>query len=148
MPLYCWFDNFLDSRAELYLIFRSSFGQWSFKKKCFWDLLTFMTSWNNIHSLHWISYFTTHLQIQSNPISFQFSFCDDNEKNLFNKIILFIWLVRHGKLDLRKTLSASNDSFFWSFFFSYISRLLLLFSHEQKRWLQIKYVIVAFWAFI
>ena len=29
-----------ESRAEFCLIFRSFFGQWSFKKKCFWDLLT------------------------------------------------------------------------------------------------------------
>ena len=27
--------------AEFCLIFRSFFGVWSFKKKCFWDLLTF-----------------------------------------------------------------------------------------------------------
>ena len=33
-------DHFLDSRAEFCLIvFRSFFGQWNFKKKCFWDLL-------------------------------------------------------------------------------------------------------------
>jgi hypothetical protein len=41
MPLYFWFNHFLDSRAEFCLIFRSFFGEWSFKKKCFWDLLTF-----------------------------------------------------------------------------------------------------------
>ena len=29
------------ARAEFGQIFRSFFGQWSFKKKCFWDLLTF-----------------------------------------------------------------------------------------------------------
>ena len=32
MPLLCWFHHFLDSRAELCLIFCSFFGQWSFKK--------------------------------------------------------------------------------------------------------------------
>ena len=31
-------------RAKFWLIFRSVFGQWSFKKKCFWDLLTFSIS--------------------------------------------------------------------------------------------------------
>ena len=36
-----WFNHFLNSRAEFCLIFRSFFGQWSFKKKCVWDLLTF-----------------------------------------------------------------------------------------------------------
>ena len=30
-----------EARAEFCQIFRSFFGQWSFKKKCFWDLLTF-----------------------------------------------------------------------------------------------------------
>ena len=30
--------------AEFCLIVRSFFGQWSFKKKCFWDLLTFTRS--------------------------------------------------------------------------------------------------------
>ena len=29
------------ARAEFCLIFCSFFGQWNFKKKCFWDLLTF-----------------------------------------------------------------------------------------------------------
>ena len=37
------FINMLSYRAEFCLIFRSYFGQWSFKKKCFWDLLTFIT---------------------------------------------------------------------------------------------------------
>ena len=32
-----------EARAEFCLIFRSFFGRWIFKKKCFWDLLTF--SW-------------------------------------------------------------------------------------------------------
>ena len=44
MYLYFWFDHFLDSRAKFCLIFRSFFGQWSFKKNCFWDLPTF-TFW-------------------------------------------------------------------------------------------------------
>ena len=30
-----------EARAEYCLIFHSFFGQWSFKKKCFLDLLTF-----------------------------------------------------------------------------------------------------------
>ena len=30
-----------EARAEFCQIFRSFFGQWSFKKNCFWDLLTF-----------------------------------------------------------------------------------------------------------
>ena len=30
-----------EARAEFCLLFRSFFGQASFKKKCFWDLLTF-----------------------------------------------------------------------------------------------------------
>ena len=30
-----------EARAEFCQIFRSFGGQWSFKKKCFWDLLTF-----------------------------------------------------------------------------------------------------------
>ena len=30
-----------EARAEFCQIFRSFFGQWIFKKKCFWDLLTF-----------------------------------------------------------------------------------------------------------
>ena len=33
--------HFSDSRAEICFIFRSFFGRWSFKKKCFCDLLTF-----------------------------------------------------------------------------------------------------------
>ena len=40
-PLIVLFNHFLNSRAEFCLIFSSFFGQWSFKKKCFWDLLTF-----------------------------------------------------------------------------------------------------------
>ena len=37
------FDKSLhyEVRAEFCQIFRSFFGQWCFKKKCFWDLLTF-----------------------------------------------------------------------------------------------------------
>ena len=37
-------DNILpyEAGAEIIQIFRSFFGQWSFKKKCFWDLLTLM----------------------------------------------------------------------------------------------------------
>ena len=37
------FDSILpyEARAEFSQIFRSFFGQWSFKKKFFWDLLTF-----------------------------------------------------------------------------------------------------------
>ena len=37
------FDKILpyEDRAEFCLIFRLFFGQWSFKKNCFWDLLTF-----------------------------------------------------------------------------------------------------------
>ena len=31
-----------EARAEFCQIFRSFFGQWIFKKKCFWDLLTFI----------------------------------------------------------------------------------------------------------
>ena len=39
-----------EARAELCQIFRSFFGQWSFKWKRFWDLLTFngvKQKWNN-----------------------------------------------------------------------------------------------------
>ena len=38
------FDKILPKlhRAEFCLIFCSFFGQWCFKKKCFWDLLTFI----------------------------------------------------------------------------------------------------------
>ena len=32
---------YYEARAEFCQIFRSFFGQWSFTKKCFWDLLTF-----------------------------------------------------------------------------------------------------------
>ena len=32
-----------NSALEFCLIFRSFFGQWSFKKSCFWDILTFST---------------------------------------------------------------------------------------------------------
>ena len=42
-----------EARAEFWPKFRSFFGQWSFKKKCFWDLLTFTTSLCP-HS-HWMS---------------------------------------------------------------------------------------------
>ena len=38
----------LDSRAEFCLIFRLFFGQWSFEKKCFWDLLTFKLEWSKL----------------------------------------------------------------------------------------------------
>ena len=31
----------MKARAEFCLIFRSFFGKWSFKKNCFWDLMTF-----------------------------------------------------------------------------------------------------------
>ena len=31
----------VEDKAEICQIFRSFFGQRSFKKKCFWDLLTF-----------------------------------------------------------------------------------------------------------
>ena len=31
----------LEARADIYQKFRSLFEHWSFKKKCFWDLLTF-----------------------------------------------------------------------------------------------------------
>ena len=34
----------LEARAEICQKFRSLFGQWSFKKNCFWDLLTFNRS--------------------------------------------------------------------------------------------------------
>ena len=34
-----------EASAEFFLIFRSLFVQWSFKKKCFWDLLTFSICW-------------------------------------------------------------------------------------------------------
>ena len=34
-----WF--ILEARAEICQKFRSFFGQWSFKKNCFWDVLTF-----------------------------------------------------------------------------------------------------------
>ena len=36
-----------EARAEFCQIFRSFFGQWSFKKKCFWDLLTFSKGYQN-----------------------------------------------------------------------------------------------------
>ena len=39
-----------EARAQFCQIFRSFFGQWSFKKKCFWDLLTF--SWKPLRALH------------------------------------------------------------------------------------------------
>jgi hypothetical protein len=32
-----------EARSEFCQIFRSFFGQWSFKEKCFWDLMTFWT---------------------------------------------------------------------------------------------------------
>ena len=37
----------LEARAEIWQKFRSLFGQWDFKKNCFWDLLTF-TRFNSI----------------------------------------------------------------------------------------------------
>ena len=36
---FCFY--FYEARAEFCQIFRSFFGQWRFKKKCFWDVLTF-----------------------------------------------------------------------------------------------------------
>ena len=38
--LYFW--PILEARAEICQKFRSLFEQWSFKKNCFWDLLTFI----------------------------------------------------------------------------------------------------------
>ena len=52
MSLSFWLDLSSDSRAEFCLIFRSFFGQWSFKKKCFWDLLTFSSGFKKLHSPH------------------------------------------------------------------------------------------------
>ena len=34
----------LEARAEILQKFRLLFGQWSFKKNCFWDFLTFIDS--------------------------------------------------------------------------------------------------------
>ena len=41
MSVYFFVWPILEPRAEIRQNFRSTFGQWSFKKKCFWDLLTF-----------------------------------------------------------------------------------------------------------
>ena len=50
-----WFDHFLDSRAEFCLIFCSFFGQSIFKKKCFWDLLTFIRNRPKYsYQFHWV----------------------------------------------------------------------------------------------
>jgi hypothetical protein len=106
-------NNFSNLCAVFYVfhswhLFQSCYIYYSFSQD-FWAFIIFlMTLWNNIHSLYWISYFTTYALgiYKSNPISFQFSFCDYNEK-IYS--ILFIWLVRRGKLDLWKTLSASKD---------------------------------------
>ena len=38
-----WQNYALAARAEFCQIFRSFFGHWSIKKKCFWGLLTFNT---------------------------------------------------------------------------------------------------------
>ena len=41
MPLFCWFDHFLVSWAEICQIFRWFFGKFKKIKKTFWNYLTF-----------------------------------------------------------------------------------------------------------
>ena len=41
MPLFCWFDHFSNSRAEIVKFFRWYFGQNDDTKRTFWNKLTF-----------------------------------------------------------------------------------------------------------
>ena len=61
-----------EARAEFWPKFRSFFRQWSFKKKCFWDLLTFTL----LHCCCCIPYCILHFQDSRQPPFLHFySFC-------------------------------------------------------------------------
>ena len=113
MPSYCWFDHFLDSRAEFRLIFRSVFGQWSFKKNCFWDLPTFINRLNDKIGLnfrktrlHWIG--ISIISVKKNVPLIQKMISHKWNQNLSNYKNLYVVILKK----LKSPIGISITSFF------------------------------------
>ena len=101
-------DNNLpyEARAEFCQILRSFFEQWSFKKKCFWDLLTFISV--NI----WYIYLAYIVLFQIVFISYD---PDKWKAGSFHVVIFQKWEIHYGISNMYPMCYNFSDAVNYSF---------------------------------